>query len=165
MRWLLFVLGISLLIACQAAESPTPTPTPSFPAPDFTLIALDETRFTLNELRGRWVILNFWATWCEPCLTEMPGLQTIADRYPKTLTVLGVNMGESQEMVATFVAEQEIHFPILINPDPATLTSYQVIGLPQTVIIDPAGHIVYRQFGPLSLLEFDSLLGKLQSKY
>lgn len=171
MRRLSGLCGLLVLIgaACApAAVVPTPAtaPTPAITAasdatvdaaalaPDFTAAALDGTPYTLSALRGRWVLLNFWATWCAPCTAELPALQQIADTYADAVVVLGVNLRESAATVAPFVAAHKLRFPILIDPDDATLVSYQVIGLPQTLLIAPDGAIVYRQFGPVEFASF-----------
>ncbi len=146
---LLLVVGA----ACAPAQTPTPTSDAAL-APDFTATALTGETYVLSGLRGRWVILNFWATWCVPCAAEMPALQQIADAYADRLVLLGINLREDAATVAPFVAEHGLRFPILISPDDATLLNYQVVGLPQTLLISPNGEIVYRQFGPVELDAF-----------
>lgn len=169
-----FLLAALLVCAsCTAApdattgaadEPPTPPPAAApddaapFYAPDFTADTLDGGQITLSNLRGRWVVLNFWATWCAPCVEEMPALQQIADDYADTLTLLGVNMRETPQEVAAFIEAQAIRYPILINPGDQMLLDYTVTGLPQTFIIDPAGEIVYRSFGAITLDSFATLL-------
>jgi thiol-disulfide isomerase/thioredoxin len=150
--------GIVLILVCAACAPvdtfPTSTPAAALLAPDFTATALTGEIYTLNALRGRWVILNFWATWCVPCVAEMPALQQIADTYEDTVVLLGINLRETIETVAPFVSKHELRFPILIQPDDVMLLNYQVVGLPQTLLISPSGEIVYRQFGPLALDTF-----------
>ncbi|MBC8099806.1 MAG: TlpA family protein disulfide reductase, partial [Armatimonadetes bacterium] len=87
--------------------------------------------------------------WCIPCVAEMPALQTLADTHPATLTVLGINQRESADAVRIFAATHSIRFPLLLNPDDATLLAYQVVNLPQTLVIDPQGVLVDRIFGPI----------------
>jgi len=155
-------IGIALLVigivaACApTAVSPPPVATidDALLAPDFTATALSGDSYTLSALRGRWVIVNFWATWCVPCVTEMPALQQIADNHADAVVLLGINVRESVEEVAAFVAEHDLRFPVLVNPDDSTLLDYQVIGVPQTVLIAPSGEIVYRQFGPVAVDDF-----------
>jgi thiol-disulfide isomerase/thioredoxin len=116
-------------------------------APDFTLGTLDGGTLTLSSLRGRWVLINFWATWCAPCRAEMPYLDTLA--ADNLLTVLAINMREQPEEVRVFVAELGIDFPILLNPDDATLLAYGVRGLPTSFLIAPDGTIARRILGPV----------------
>lgn len=145
--------------ADAAAGAPTP-PADDGPlaAPDFTLTALEGESVTLSDLRGGWVVVNFWATWCLPCAEEMPALQALADDHAGDLTVLGVNVREERAAVQGFVDAHEIRFPVLVDPDPATLSAYQVVALPQTVIVDPGGEIAYRQFGPVTVGEIEAVL-------
>lgn len=142
------VFAIALLFMGWAmSQSPALlTEDAPFYAPDFTLSALDGQEITLSEQRGKWVLLNFWATWCGPCRQEMPILQMIAEDYPDVI-VVGINQREGAEVIQPFVDALGITFPIALNPNDATLLNYQVIGLPQTFIINPDGEIVAREFG------------------
>jgi len=126
-----------------------PTEEP-FYAWDFTMPTFTGDEITLSNLQGQWIVVNFWATWCGPCRDEMPVLQVIHDEFEQ-LTVLGVNQRETNNEIRPFVEEFEITFPILINPSDQTLLDYWVIGLPQTLVINPEGVIVWRQFGPVEL--------------
>jgi len=162
---LLFLVGCA---STPAEPTPTPPPTPeaeaaedSFPAPDFTLTALDGTSYTLSELRGKWVLINWWATWCGPCVTEMPYRQRIADERAEQMVVLGVNLSESREQVEAFANENGISFPLLLSPSDTTVIDYNVIGLPQTLLVNPDGDIVARQFGVIIPQTFESTLDAL----
>jgi cytochrome c biogenesis protein CcmG/thiol:disulfide interchange protein DsbE len=163
MRFVCILILIGAAAACQPAPSPPDSTPDAWYAPDFGLSALDGTQYKLSDLRGQWVILNFWATWCVPCVTEMPALQAIADEYAGQVILLGINVRESREDVAAFALEHNIRFPLLLNADDATLLNYQVIGLPQTVVISPTGEIVDRRFGPLELDEFSQSIERLLS--
>jgi peroxiredoxin len=156
----LFALTILMLLmgACSAGPMPTPAEPP---APDFKLTALDGHTYQLSALRGRWVLVNFWATWCVPCVTELPALQSLADEWAGELTLLAINQREDAEVVRTFAAEHSLRFPILLHPDDTVLIGYQVVGLPQTVLIDPAGQMRYRTFGPIELEAFRAVLAEL----
>lgn len=113
-------------------------------AADFTLATLDGGSITLSALRGRWVLINFWATWCIPCRDEMPYLSELAHTEGDTLTVLAINMREGPETVAAFVAELGIDLPVLLAPDDATLLAYGVRGLPMSFLVGPDGALVKR---------------------
>lgn len=151
---LFFIAVIS--VGCRSTSdtlvaSATPAP---IPAPNFTLTTLNDTNITLAELRGKWVIVNFWASWCIPCATEMPVLQQISQEFADAVVVLGVNHREDRDTIATFVQDLGLTFPILINANSSTFAQYQVNNLPQTVIINPQGDIIWRHFGPLVLTTF-----------
>lgn len=165
MQQLLIVLCLLLLAACQGTTEPTaPMPTPTevpWPAHDFTLELLNGGNVTLSDLQGRWVLLNFWATWCVPCRTEMPALQIIASDYRRDLVVLGINQREDAQTVRDFTEEVQVTFPIALNPDDVTLVQYNVMGLPRTFLINPDGNIVHQFFGPIELHTFRPLLDSL----
>jgi len=144
----------------QMAPAPTDEP---FYAPDFTLDTLDGGTVTLSDARGRWALVNFWATWCAPCLAEMPALNTLAAENSDWLVVYGVNMRETPNQMRPFLIERGVMYPILIDPPDSVVLEYNVIGLPQTVAIDPEGIIVWLQFGPLDLDGFGTLLASLRS--
>ncbi|MBI5137106.1 MAG: TlpA family protein disulfide reductase [Nitrospirae bacterium] len=118
-------------------------------APDFTLPGLDGPATRLSGLKGRLVLLNFWATWCAPCVKEMPTLEQVArDLGPRGLTVLAVSLDTlSREEVATFVHGYRWQLPILLDPDAVTGDAYAVRVMPTTYLIGPDGVILGRALG------------------
>jgi thiol-disulfide isomerase/thioredoxin len=130
-------------------------------APDFSLEALDGETFTLSGLRGKWVLVNFWATWCVPCRAEMPAFQAIYERYGDQLEILAINHSESAEAVAAYRDEMNLSFPLLLNPSDQTLADYKVLGLPITIIVDPDGLLVWQYFGEVDLGEFETTIADL----
>lgn len=129
-------------------EHPPPHPA-SFPAPDFTLPTLSGGPIRLSELRGKVVLLNFWATWCVPCRTEMPSLEALYQRYQdRGLEVLAVNLDMlSTAGVEAFVQEGGVTFRIALDPSWSTARNYRVVGLPTTYLIDRGGNLVVREVG------------------
>lgn len=126
--------------ASQAVR--TPQPAVGYPAPDFTLVRLDTgEETTLSALRGKPIILNFWATWCGPCRAEMPALQAAYERYGDDLLVVGVDQGEERAVVERFLDELEITFPVLMDEDMRVGRDYRILGLPTTFFIDRQGII------------------------
>ena len=119
-------------------------------APEFALKTLAGHTVQLSALRGRWVLVNFWATWCTPCRTEMPYLDSLAAQKPDLLTLLAVNMREPEREITAFVEELDLRLPILLAPDDAVLLAYNVRGLPLSFLIDPTGMLVQRIAGPLT---------------
>jgi thiol-disulfide isomerase/thioredoxin len=128
-------------------------------ARDFTLTTLDGESVSLSDYRGQWVLLNFWATWCGPCVEEMPYLNQLAAE--RDLAVLGVNFKEDTAPVAQFVAEKGIDFPILLQPDDITLLFYGVRGLPRTFLIAPDGTVAHTAIGALRPAAFSATLDAL----
>lgn len=158
-------IGLLWLLAACTSLSATPASTEIVEAPDepteepfyawdFTMATVDGDEITLSDLQGQWVVVNFWATWCGPCRDEMPVLQAIHNDFDN-LIVLGINQRETIDEIRPFVDEFEITFPVLIDPPDQTLLDYQVIGLPQTLVVNPDGIIVWRQFGPVELSAFE----------
>ena len=159
-----------LLTSCQRATPPasdsavqaSPSPATILPEPtrerayDFTLTTLKGERVTLSEHEGDWVLVNFWATWCPPCVREMPYLQEIAET--RDVHVLGINMGESEAQVRDFVDEHNVTFPILMGADRVLTIAYNARSLPQTYVITPDGSIALRIFGELQIKQFDRWL-------
>lgn len=128
-------------------------------APAFQLARLDGGTGSLDDYRGRVVLLNFWATWCPPCVEEMPALQRLQERLePEGLSVVGLNvdapMGQLDRAarrggnVRRFVSEHGLGFDILLDPEGETLQRYGVTGLPTTLLIDREGRVVSRTVGP-----------------
>lgn len=133
-------------VAGQPTAAPQTLATPEA-ARDFTLPTLDGESITLSDLKGGWVLLNFWATWCGPCVEEMPYLNELARERP--LTVLGINFHEEAEPVQSFVDEYKISFPILMELDSVTEMVYGVRALPRTYLIAPNGMIARRIVGQI----------------
>ncbi len=167
-RWggLAALLLAAFVNACSPSETalcdqPDVDEETVFCAWDFSLEGVDGATYTLSEQRGQWVIVNFWATWCAPCVQEMPELQAIAEQYADELIILGINQRESAATVRGFAADLGLTFPLLLNPDDQTLVNYQVMSLPQTIIVNPDGEVVWRAFGPLDLDSFEDTFSEL----
>ena len=154
------LLGLAWInLGRQAEDMATPdqsiaAPKTGFLAPDFTLTSTDGETFSLSALRGRPVILNFWATWCPPCRAEMPAFEEAWQRYKADgVLILGVNQGESKSAVERF-ARQEVGttFPLLLDQTTEVGAIYAVRALPTTVFIDADGRIQdLKVGGPLDL--------------
>lgn len=131
---------------------PTPTPlatvTPG-PVPNLMLPMLDGEATSLEAWRGKAVILNFWASWCYPCRTEMPALAEVHEAH-EDVVVVGVNLEENEETARDFVEELALPFPILLDETGQLAKSMNVIGLPTTFFINAEGEIVGSRIGPLT---------------
>jgi peroxiredoxin len=112
------------------------------PAPDFTLDSLEGPQTKLSALKGNVVILDFWATWCGPCIMAMPELSKYHDELKdKPVKLIGVNVGERKPQVAKFVKQHKVTFPIVLDTTETTAESFSVSGFPTTFIIDKEGVI------------------------
>lgn len=119
-------------------------------APPFRMTALDGETIDLLMLRGHIVILNFWATWCEPCIIEMPILQTIHDDYYDAgVRVIGVNLGEDEMTIREWLEANGFTFAILPDETTSLATTYRLRGQPSTFVISPEGAITHIFYGPV----------------
>ena len=134
---------------------PLPTPTPigaliGQQSPDFTLPGLDGLTYTLSAYPTQTVILNFWASWCQPCRQEWPEIWALAESLTTTQVVLlSVNVQERPEIVWRLVGTATLPFPILLDQDGQVSARYNVTVLPTTLLIEPAGRISHVLPGPL----------------
>ncbi|RMF88322.1 MAG: TlpA family protein disulfide reductase [Nitrospinota bacterium] len=112
-------------------------------APAFLLPDLSGKVVALEDLQGKVVFLNFWATWCPPCRAEMPAMERLFQRMQgKDFALLAINFQESRQQVEEFMQEFQLHFPALLDSEGVAGTAYRVIGLPTTYILDRKGRIV-----------------------
>ena len=113
-------------------------------APNFTLPSLDGRPVQLRELRGKVVLLNFWATWCAPCLQEMPSMERLHQTFKQTsFVLLAVSMDrQGAEVAQPFAESLKLTFPILLDPASEVARQYGVRGLPTTYLIDPDGLLI-----------------------
>ena len=120
------------------------------PAPDFTLPNSEGGAVKLSDLRGKVIVLNFWATWCPPCREEMPSMQTLWESFKdEDFELLAVNVGEDEDMVFAFRHElsKTLKFPILLDEKSQVARLYPIRGLPTTYVLDKQGRIVYQAVG------------------
>jgi thiol-disulfide isomerase/thioredoxin len=130
----------------QALEE---APALGYLAPDFTLLSLDGQAITLSELRGKPVLLNFWATWCPPCRAEMPALQKFHEQYGDQVTLLGINWAEDPETVRRFLERYDITYPNVLDRQGKAFVLYRLTGIPTTFFLDEERIIRGVWLGPL----------------
>ena len=117
---------------------------------EFSLQTLTGETLSLSGLQGKVVFLNFWATWCGPCVIEMPSMEAIYKRYrEKGLEILAVNFGESQAEVQAFMNNHGLSFPALLDEDGRTGGSYGIQAIPTSFLIDRDGNVVSRLVGSI----------------
>ena len=120
-------------------------------APDFTLQDPGGKSVSLSGFRGHPVFLNFWASWCPPCRSEMPDIQTLSQEYAdRGLVVLGVNMQEDVGPVTHYADTLGLTFPLVLDRSGAVSTRYNVTGLPTSYVLDEGGVIRAMNIGPLT---------------
>ena len=140
----LYVGCIFLLLYCSKEGKP---PSPAL-APDFTLKTLDGQELTLSKLKGKVVLLDFWATWCAPCREAIPHLINLQKTHQeKGVEVIGMSVDKGDvETVRRFVKSMDIPYPIIITPEEVS-RNFGVTALPTTIIIDKEGKIRQKLLG------------------
>ena len=125
---------------------------PAAAQPDFAIEDIDGVTHKLSDYRGQWVVVNFWATWCPPCLDELPELVSFHDEHVgKGALVLGVNSEDiAVERLRQFADDHLISYPLLTNAVKAELALGRVRGLPTTILVSPSGEVAARHTGAVT---------------
>jgi peroxiredoxin len=127
---------------------------------DFTLTDVHGKSWNLRHLRGRVVLVNFWATWCPPCRKEIPDLNELHRRFEgKDLVILSIS-GEVASTVKPFLAEREINYPALLDPGDKVRNLFLVTSLPYSLVYDREGHLVAQAIDRLTLQGFLEMVGR-----
>lgn len=164
--WVVVIVAVSVMLvaapylARRAGVVKGPTHQPEMkgqPAPEFALEALDGKTVRLSDFRGKAVLVNFWATWCQPCKIEMPWFEEMQKQYgPNGFQVLGIAMDDAgKEDIAKFAREMGVNYPILIGKEAVGDAYGGVQFLPSTFFIDRDGKVVDRVFGLKSRSEIE----------
>jgi len=141
------LLGILGAVPCGAAEL---QPWRGGPAPELVLQALDGPAHRLADYRGRVVLVNFWATWCEPCRDEMPSMQRLKEKLAgRPFAVLAVNLDESEARIRVFLSQVKVDFSILLDPGRKAGKSWNARILPASFVVGPDGRVRYSVVGEL----------------
>ena len=140
-------------------------PVAGMPAAEFTLTDLEGRPQSLSQYRGKIVLLNFWATWCKPCTTEMPAMQTTYDRLrEKGFVVLAVNELEDDAKVREHIQAYKHTFPVLMDRENRVANLYGVYGLPVSVFIDEAGVVqAYIKGGLLTEQKIEDEIARIRA--
>ena len=141
------VILLTLFIQPIQANDMLMDPMPAAnPAPDFNLMGMDGETHTLEDLKGKCVLVNFWATWCNPCKVEMPLLEKLHQTLKsEKFTVLGLHVGPGPENIEEFKKLMPISCPIYVDMD--LEVNWGVPGLPTTFLMNPEGKLIYRAVG------------------
>ena len=118
-------------------------------AADFAARSLDGKNVKLGDFKGKVVFLNFWATWCGPCKSEVKDIDKLHDTLKgEAFTVVAVDLREDKRIVSSFMARERLDFPVYLDPDGKIASLYGVSGIPTTYIVDPDGRVAGRAVGP-----------------
>jgi len=147
--------------AQDSGEAPLAALEPGTMIPDIEMASLKGEPMRPSDYRGKVVLMNFWATWCGPCIREMPMFQEYQDRYPN-LVVLGVDEEETPEKVSQFIEQMGITYTIALDQHAEMGRAMRVSFLPTTIFVDEKGEIRFRHYGIMSeeqLVYYLSTLG------
>jgi cytochrome c biogenesis protein CcmG, thiol:disulfide interchange protein DsbE len=146
-RRVFVLLGLTIIvIGCYSGTRP---PRIGTVAPDFSVQDADH-KVSLSDFRGKIVVLNFWATWCPPCVDEMPSLVQMADRMKdKNIVVLGVSIDVDADAYHKFLKDYKVGFITVRDPDEKSPNLYGTHGWPETYIIDRDGVLRRKFIGPV----------------
>lgn len=148
------LLALLLALTATPLRAGELKPLPMKPAPALRLGTLDGARVALDQLRGRVVLVNFWAVWCPPCRKEMPSMERLAQRFAeRPFTLLGVNAGDSPAEIRDFLQQVPVTFPILLDSEGSQLKPWQVFAFPTSYVVDKRGRLRLGLFGSI---EWDS---------
>jgi cytochrome c biogenesis protein CcmG/thiol:disulfide interchange protein DsbE len=132
------------------------------PAPDFSLTDLAGNKLRLSDYHGRVVLLDFWATWCDPCKREIPHFVEMQSRYgPQGLQVIGISMDDDVKLAREFQGQFKMNYPVAMGSAHLASQYGGILGLPITFVIDRRGRIVSRHVGATDPSVFDEEIRRL----
>ena len=141
-------LVILMLVSCSDNQNYPMNKINASEASTFTLKTLDSKSLSLSELQGSYVLVNFWATWCKPCVREIPSLNNLYKKFKgKNFEIIAINVGQNAEVVNNFInSTSPIDFTILLDEN-IDLVSWKVEAIPTTFLVDDKGTIIYKVEG------------------
>lgn len=158
---LILSLVLVTVLGCGLVNSSSPQDIGAV-APDFTFPTTDGQTVQLSSFRGQPVLINFWATWCPPCRAEMDHLQAAFEEKGNEVKFIGVNLKEDRETVQEFAEEFGLTFTMALDTGGESSDTYNIKGIPTTVVVDERGVIRYTKLGPFqSKEEVVSMLNSL----
>ena len=164
MKKIKFFMGMiilfSLVFGSVGCAAPGVGATVGKTVPQFTLQALDGQSITVGP-SDTITILNFWATWCPPCRSEMPELNQFALQYSGKVNFYGINLSEESGVVNNFMYTNGYSIPVLLDSDGAVGSLFRIQYLPTTIVVDRNGVIKFRKSGPVTKSELEDVVSQL----
>jgi cytochrome c biogenesis protein CcmG/thiol:disulfide interchange protein DsbE len=171
-RWVALAVGVpvALLVAVLATRQSAGTraaqsPLLGKPAPEVTSQTVDGDRVGLAQFRGRWVLVNFFATWCVPCRQEHPELIRFSNQHRQTgdLEVVGVVYDDSLDAVRDFRRKEGGDWPLLVDTNGRIALDFGVSGVPESYLVSPDGKVAAKVIGGVQAAALDDLLAKVKA--
>jgi len=170
-RWLLalIVVGVLALLGLlfwgmqRGPNAPVNTVAPiNRPAPNFTVTTLDGQRLQMSELRGKTVVLNVWASWCDPCKAEAGELNRAYAQYQgRNVAFVGIAFNDDEAPMRDFVAKYGVPYPVALDPEGKISIDLGITGVPETYIVTPDGQMTQKWVGPITAKHLTTLLAPL----
>lgn len=129
-------------------------------APDFSFTYLNGEKASLATLRGKPVFLNFWATWCPPCVGEMPHFNTVYPRYKDKIAFLAISLDDSMQEASDFMQQKGYSFPAGYGNINELTGKYNIQGIPTSLLLDAQGNIIASKVGSMTEAELEDFLNK-----
>ena len=170
-RWLfaavvvvvLALLGLLFWGMQRGPSTPVGTVAPiDRPAPNFTVTTIDGQRLSMSELRGKTVVLNIWASWCDPCKREADELNRAYEQYKgRNVAFVGIAFNDDTEPAREFVATYGVPYPVALDPEGKIAIDLGITGVPETYIVTPDGQMTQKWIGPITAKQLATLLTPL----
>ena len=144
------------------SNTPSEKDASKVPSLDFKLKNINGKEVSLSDYKGKKVFLNFWASWCGPCKSEMPDIEKLYEQTKNSdLVILTINLGEDKDTVKSFIDNAKYNFTVLLDLDQSVAAQYKISAIPTSYFIDEAGNIVSTIRGSLTLLQMKDYINKL----
>jgi cytochrome c biogenesis protein CcmG, thiol:disulfide interchange protein DsbE len=157
------IIVLSLFFASCSRKTSEKRSSANETASDFSLYDLQGRQVSLKQFRGKPVMLDFWATWCGPCRMTMPLTEKLRKEYQGSLTVLAINLQESEEDVRQYVQQEDVKSLVLLDKEGAAAEAYGIETIPALILIDKSGKIKQtwkRGYYPAMMAEFRAAVEK-----
>jgi thiol-disulfide isomerase/thioredoxin len=154
-----FKRAIALSVFLLASATAAPAVAATGQVSNFSFRDVDGKQHQFSQYRGKWVVVNYWATYCGPCVAELPALNSIAKRYKDSVVVLGMDAGETPaDELKEFAANRRLAYPVIPTQDSTMFALGLVYGVPTTFIVNPQGKVVDTHMGAISVSQLQNYI-------